>query len=116
MSARAPDLDAACVLPMLGSDMTVALAAQWAQAWRDALPDGPGDVVVPLAGVTDIDSSGVQLLVATRRRLQAQGAELHLQTPSAPVREALQTLGLAHWLGATPPSSDASARIKEMAA
>lgn len=78
----------------LGPELTIAQAAAWRDALVDALCATEGDLALDLSGVTDIDSAGVQLLLATRRSLAERGAALQLRTPSADVRAALAVLGL----------------------
>lgn len=53
-----------------------------------------GSGVVDLANITDCDSAGVQLLLATRATLAKDGRALVLRDPSQPVREALLGFGL----------------------
>jgi anti-anti-sigma regulatory factor len=44
--------------------------------------------------VTDIDSAGIQLLLATRKSVGARGGRLHLGSPGPAVASALQAFGL----------------------
>jgi anti-sigma B factor antagonist len=83
----------------LGPDLTIAQAAVHRQQLLELWPP-QGDVALDLAGVTDFDSSGVQLLLACARSLGERGDQLQLQTPSAVVRDALQVLGLSAHFGA----------------
>jgi anti-anti-sigma factor len=84
----------------LGPELTIAQAATAREALLQALRDGTGELALDLCGVIDFDSAGVQLLLATRRSLQAQGRALVLHQPSAAVRDALQCLGLQSMLAA----------------
>jgi anti-anti-sigma factor len=84
----------------LGPELTIAQAATAREALLQALQAGAGDLALDLSGVMDFDSAGVQLLLATRRSLQAQGRALVLHQPSAAVRDALQCLGLQPLLAA----------------
>jgi anti-sigma B factor antagonist len=59
-----------------------------------ALPAG-ADLAIDLAGVTEMDSAGVQLLIAARSSAAAAGHALSLRDPSPAVREVLDTLRLA---------------------
>jgi anti-anti-sigma factor len=78
----------------LGPDMTIAQAATWHEALAQALAGSAGDLSLDLAEVTDFDSSGVQLLLATRRSLAERGDALRIVAAGAAVRDALATFGL----------------------
>ncbi|RZS58237.1 STAS domain-containing protein [Sphaerotilus mobilis] len=65
------------------------------------------DLALDLSAVTTCDSSGVQLLLATRNTLKLGGAQLRIVQASAVVRDVLQTFGLQSLL-ATPASTPAS--------
>lgn len=53
-----------------------------------------GASTLDASGITEVDSAGLQLLVAARQSLQRQGRELHLIATSPCVREALSAYGL----------------------
>jgi anti-anti-sigma factor len=74
--------------------MTIAHAAAWHEALVQALAGGDGDLRLDLASVSDFDSAGVQLLLATRHSLLQRGAALHIVAASTAVGDALATLGL----------------------
>lgn len=78
----------------LGPELTIAQAASWRDALVDALCATAGDLALDLDGVTDIDSAGVQLLLATRRSVAERGATLHLSGLSSTVAEAFAVFGL----------------------
>lgn len=78
----------------LGPELTVTQATACRDALVDALCAGPGDLALDLSGVTDIDSAGVQLLLALRHSVTARGGALQLGQPSAEVNAALAVLGL----------------------
>ena len=61
-----------------------------------------GAPVLELAGVSEIDTAGVQLLLLARREAQAQGRGWRIGARSAAVDEALALLGLADSLGDLP--------------
>lgn len=50
--------------------------------------------VFDASGITDLDTAGLQLLLAAQRSLAQQGRELELQQPSVAVRDVLQSYGL----------------------
>jgi anti-anti-sigma factor len=60
-----------------------------------ALPAAEGDWSLDLAGVTDVDSAGIQLLLALRRTLAARGAALRVSARSAAMNAALSLYGMA---------------------
>ncbi|MDP4302161.1 STAS domain-containing protein [Leptothrix discophora] len=77
------------------------LDIQQAQAQREALlavlaANGgtTQDLLLDLADVTACDSTGVQLLLATRNTLKLAGASLRIVQASPVVREVLRTYGL----------------------
>lgn len=80
----------------LDAEVTIPFAAATREQLLEALRSCQGDLTLDLSGVTDFDSSGVQLLLSTHRSLQEAGHALLLQAPTACVRDALQTLGLSH--------------------
>jgi HPt (histidine-containing phosphotransfer) domain-containing protein/ABC-type transporter Mla MlaB component len=86
--APGADSQAAAATLALGPELTIAQAALCRDQLLDALCATPGDLALDLSAVTDIDSAGMQLLLATR----AASAE---RRPAAP--------GLAR------PRADASA-------
>ncbi len=94
--------DTAAVPPpalVLGPEMTIAHAAGWHAALAAALQSRPATLALDLAGVTDFDSSAVQLLLATRRSLVERGDTLHIVAASPAVSDALATFGLQELLG-----------------
>lgn len=88
--AQAPD-----ATPLaLGPELTIAYAASARAQLLQALDACAGTLVLDLGGVSDFDSSGVQLLLSTRLALQTRGAALQLADASPAVRDALATFGL----------------------
>ena len=78
----------------LGPEMTIAYAAELRETLLAAAMASEGDLLLDLGGVSDFDSSGVQLLLSARLSLQAQGRALRLVAASPAVRDALRTFGL----------------------
>jgi anti-anti-sigma factor len=70
---------------------------------RDALlryaDGGEGPVVVDMAGVHFIDSSGIAVLVYVQNRLSYQGRGLELHPVSPEVNRVIDVVGLAERLG-----------------
>ena len=65
---------------------------------RSVLEATNGEVIVDLAGLTYLDSSGIGVLVAQHRRLTANGGCLQLRDPQPAVRRVLETCGLETWI------------------
>jgi anti-anti-sigma factor len=89
----------------LDTEMTIAAAAGQRETLVDAvaaLPAGAASLQLDLSAVHDFDSSGVQLLLATRRSLAERGAALQIVAATTAVRDALQLFGLAALLA--PPA------------
>jgi anti-sigma B factor antagonist len=93
----APATVAGAVALRIDTEMTIAAAAGLRETLVDAVAaiDADGAPLrLDLSAVHDFDSSGVQLLLATRRSLAAQGSALHLVAPTTAVRDALLLFGL----------------------
>ncbi len=60
-----------------------------------------------MAEVAFMDSTGVQVLVATRRRLDLEGGHLKVLNPSRQVMRVLEVTGIDQWfeIDATPTSA-----------
>jgi len=56
--------------------------------------DGTGPLRLQGSGVARLDTAGVQLLVAAAQEAARRSRELRLVSPSAPLTEALERLGL----------------------
>lgn len=52
-----------------------------------------------LSGVTEIDTAGIQVLMAAKNHARAHGVELRLLGHSPPVLELIEIYDLAAWLG-----------------
>lgn len=69
---------------------------------RDVLVEAlktEGDLEINLAGVTEMDSAGVQLLMAAKKTAQASGRSVSLVGHSPAVLEVFETLDLAAYFG-----------------
>ena len=82
----------------LSGELTIYRAAELKPLLLQAL-DSAAQLEIDLSEVSEIDTSGVQLLMATKRRAQALGHELRLSAHSAPVVEVLELLDLAAFFG-----------------
>ncbi|MCP5283920.1 MAG: STAS domain-containing protein [Burkholderiaceae bacterium] len=77
----------------LGPELTIGFAAAWRETLADAVNAG-GQVTLDLGEVTDFDSAGVQLLLATQRSLAERGQRMNVAAASPVVRDGLQVFGL----------------------
>ena len=76
----------------LPAEMTIAYAAQVREALLQAMQ--VGQTQFEAHAVESIDSSGIQLLLALQRSLQANQVSLSLTSPSAVLADALRLYGL----------------------
>ncbi|HEX4528688.1 MAG TPA: STAS domain-containing protein [Acidimicrobiia bacterium] len=61
---------------------------------RSALEASHGDVVVDLSGVSFLDSEGIAVLIAQRKRLIASSGSLQLRDAQPAMRKVLEIAGL----------------------
>ena len=84
------------------------------QALRDVLTSvrarGVLRVVVDLAGVAFMASSGIGVLMGARRVLAAEGGSLVLASPRGEVAQILSLTGVSELIPVTPTVADAIAR------
>ena len=84
------------------------------QALRDVLTSvrarGVLRVVVDLAGVAFLASSGIGVLMGARRVLAAEGGSLVLASPRGEVAQLLSLTGVSELIPVTPTVADAIAR------
>ena len=85
----------------IDGEFTIYRAAELAVALKAALADVPpgGAFEIDLSEVTEMDSAGVQLLIAARRSSEDSGRSLRIAQPSAAVADVFQTLQLASHFG-----------------
>lgn len=95
------DTTAACIT----GDWTIQNVAQHRQTLLQQLEDGHYEF--DAAGVADMDSAGLQLLLAARNALAKQGKELKLGPCSASVKAVLTSYGLDMTLQAHPSKGGA---------
>lgn len=77
----------------LAGELNIYRAAELRRELVAAVASAPA-VVLDLAEVSELDSSGVQLLFLARACARAQGKTFQLQALSAPVGEVFALLGL----------------------
>jgi anti-sigma B factor antagonist len=93
---------------LLGPDMTIYNAAALREQLAAAVTEG-ALIELDLADVAEIDSSGLQLLLAARKSARARGATLRLVRRSAAVDDALALLALDTLFAAPAPTEGGQA-------
>ena len=109
MDTQSPTSEPTPGLLALGPELTIAQAAACRDTLVDALCSSDGSLALDLSAVTDIDSAGVQLLLATRRSVCERGATFTLQQVSPAVADALAVFGLDGQLDALAAAEGALA-------
>jgi anti-sigma B factor antagonist len=84
----------ACRLDIVG-EIDVHTCSDLEEAVRQALDEGCSRVVLGMAGVTFIDSSGLRALITSRREAEERSIDVRLHSPSPAVVRLLQLTGLA---------------------
>jgi anti-sigma B factor antagonist len=84
-------------------ELTIYRAEELCAGFKAALAAG-GDIEINLAEVTEMDSAGVQLLIAIKKAASALQRELRLVEHSPAVREVFEMLNLDTHLGAPSPT------------
>jgi anti-sigma B factor antagonist len=72
-----------------------------ARGFEEALAGGATSLIVDVAGVSFIDSSGLRVLVQTRQRVTDAGGTLELRQPTDTVVRLLELTGLQDLLGSS---------------
>jgi anti-anti-sigma regulatory factor len=86
----------------LDGALNIATVAQARGELLQALASAPGAALrLDTRGVTEADSAGAQLLVATAAQLARDGRRAGLLPPPAPLARVLRTLGLGDDQGCT---------------
>lgn len=75
-------------------ELTIISAAEQNQRLQ-ALLTGEAALEVDLSGVTEVDTSGLQILLLARREAERVGVPLVFHSPSDPLRSALDLTGLS---------------------
>jgi anti-sigma B factor antagonist len=79
-------------------EMTIYDAAELKPALVEALGQSD-EIEVDLSGVSELDTSGVQLLMLMKREAVVAGKKLTLSGHSPAVLEVFELLGLGSWFG-----------------
>jgi anti-sigma B factor antagonist len=85
--------DGAATVTVRG-EVDVYTAPQLRQRLYAVVADGVSNVVLDVAGMTFIDSTGLGVIVGTLKRLREGGGELVLRSPSRSTRKVLDITGL----------------------
>ncbi len=83
----------------LDGELTIYRAAETRTGLLAAISDSPDGLDIDLAGVTEIDSAGVQLLMAAHRDARARGHRLRITRCNAVVSEAFALFDLHAFFG-----------------
>jgi anti-sigma B factor antagonist len=86
--------DAGAAHVTLGGELEFGTAASLRTTLSDLVQQGGGPVVVDLAQLRFIDSSGLSLLVQAKQRFAAQGRTFELRAPNERVSRVIETSGL----------------------
>ncbi|CAN0622789.1 protein of unknown function [Burkholderia multivorans] len=91
----------------IDGEMTIYRAAELRMLLSDALAK-TGDIELQLDAVTEIDSTGVQLLMSAKKTAREKQQALHIVGYSPEVLEVFGSLGLAPHLDDVPSSTQPS--------
>jgi len=92
------DTTGEATLVTVGGDLEFGTAAPLRTTLSDLAQRGHDRVVVDLAGLRFIDSTGLSLLVQAKQRFEAEGRRLELRRPTERVTRVFETSGLAELL------------------
>ena len=82
-------------------EIDVATAPQLREALHELVQGGVTSIVLECQDLSFLDSSGIGLLVATRKRL-GEGGELVIDSPPSHVRKVLELTGVSEELSLRP--------------
>lgn len=86
-----------CLHPQ--GELTIFRAAELKTEWLQALEGAGSALELDLAGVTELDTAGLQLLMVLKREAAAQGRTLRLHGHSPAVLEVFELLNVAAFFG-----------------
>lgn len=89
-------------LVALAGELDVSTVAGLYEQLAELYRDGVQHVALNMAEVTFVDSTGLSVLVTLHKRLEAQGGELIVFSPSVQLRKLLQVAGLDGYLNVRP--------------
>ncbi|MEV4141707.1 STAS domain-containing protein [Dactylosporangium sp. NPDC049742] len=79
----------------LDGELTIVAAAEQQARVRGFLAESPAPAELDLSGVTELDTAGLQILLAARREAEQRGTTLTFHDPSGPVRSVFETAHLS---------------------
>ena len=82
------------VVVHVSGEIDLSAKALFQERLDDVIEANDDDVVVDLAGVSFIDSTGLSVLLHARERLETAGRKLMIVRPSPPVTRVLELAGL----------------------
>jgi anti-anti-sigma factor len=94
----------------LGGDLTAAIVPGLQADLKGALGQGATDVEFDLAGATQLDSSGIGLLIAAANSARRLGGRLCVTRASADISQLLQSMRLASRLNVTGRADQEASR------
>jgi anti-anti-sigma factor len=80
----------------LAGEVDLNTAQSMREAALDAMHRHGTNLRIDLSGVTFLDSTGLEVMLATRRRASLEGGQLHLIDPTQAVMRVLEVTGIAH--------------------
>jgi len=82
----------------IDGEMSIYRAGDLKTLLLDALRQSPA-LEVDLSGVTELDTSGLQVLMLAKQTARANGGELYLQAHSPAVLDVFELLDMGAWFG-----------------
>lgn len=79
-----------------GAELNIVHAAELRQSWISLMEAEHDAIDIDASSVQEIDSAGLQLLLALHKGCLQQGKSLRLKAPSRAVRDVLEIFGLAN--------------------
>jgi anti-anti-sigma factor len=83
-----------CAVVAVSGEVDLDTAGQLSDYAVAAMHDAGPSIVLDLSGVSFMDSTGLKVLLAVRRRAELAGGRLGLAAPTRPVRRVLHVTGL----------------------
>ena len=102
------DTDQALVVCLSGEIIMDAVSESKAEVERLALQTAAPAVVIDLAAVGFMDSSGVGFLIGLRRLCQERGKTMTVANPAPPIKKLLDMLRLSDYFGVAPKPAAAT--------
>jgi len=88
----------ACAALCLPAELTIYTVGELHPQWLGWLAMNEPGAAVQGEAVEQVDSAGLQLLIALDRAVAERGRQLAVHAPSNALRHGFRDLGLPHWL------------------